>query len=148
MCKSCFPSSILWPHYGQSSVSTHKKLRRGPWILLIVNNLAAQAKRSLWTYLDRTGLRISVVNSLPIYVQKALLFSSSVFSYGILWTDFIHFGYRIALNIRISLLFASYFKSSISPFPVGTQRWNNVDSTLIESTLNRHCFNVVCPLGN
>ena len=34
----------------------------------------------------------------------------------------------------------------------GTQRWNNVYSMLIqrqdfESTLNRRCFNVVCPLG-
>ena len=36
--------------------------------------------------------------------------------------------------------------------PKGTQRWNNVNSTLIqrhdvESTLNRRCFNIVCPLG-
>ena len=37
-------------------------------------------------------------------------------------------------------------------FPAGTQRRNNVDSTLIqrqyvESTLNRRCFNAVCLLG-
>ena len=42
-------------------------------------------------------------------------------------------------------------KSAIM-LPAGTWRWNNVHSTLIqrqdvESTLNRRCFNAVCPLG-
>ena len=36
--------------------------------------------------------------------------------------------------------------------PADTQHWNNVDPTLIqrqnvESTLNRRCVNVLCPLG-
>ena len=40
-----------------------------------------------------------------------------------------------------------------NPYPAGTQRWLNIDSTLIqrhdvESTLNEYWVNVVCLLGS
>ena len=45
-----------------------------------------------------------------------------------------------------------WFYGEIRNIPANTRRSNNVESTLIqrqdvESTLNRRCFNVVCPLG-
>ena len=70
-----------------------------------------------------------------------------------------HLGYKLPLHRPWSPeAEADYMTHN----PAGKQRWNNVDSMLIqrqdiestlkrqdvESTLNRRCFNTVCPPGN
>ena len=60
---------------------------------------------------------------------------------------------RTSFNIPCVTFYFSICYKIQSNHPAGTQLWHDVESTLIqrqniESTLNRHCLKVVCPLGS
>ena len=91
-----------------------------------------------WT--NWSGTLLSTMYRVPFLIVS-LLYTQE--TYNVVTTSF---GRRATSKWRCMLTWLDYS-------PADTQRWNNVDSTLIqrldvELTLNRRCFNVVCLLGS